>query len=189
MYASPYGLMPYSAIPAYAVSPQAYGMGGLAPQGLIGSALGSLLGGAVGGLFGGPGSSIGNAIGGVAGGLLPFSSGPTLAVAGAEPVVVDSQVAQKPILLPQSSVGPDYSTQHDLIRLAAKGVIDSLVQYLGSNQALEAQFSEVVPLVMRAAELYKGNDFQRAFLQSYVALDTLQKLRHQHPELPAIGST
>lgn len=188
MYVYPSQLVPYSVTPVYGMPPQNYGVGTLAPQGLLGSALGSLLGGAVGGLFGGSGSSIGNTIGGIAGGFLPFSAGPTLAVAGAEPVTVDGQIAQKPILLPQSSVGPESTTQRDLIRLAAKGIIDALVKYFSDNQDKEAQYAEVLPLVMRAAEFYKGNDFGRAMAQIYVAIDTLQKARQKHPELPPLAS-
>jgi len=178
-------LLPFGATPNYGFGPQSFGPGSLAPKGLFGSALGSLLGSAVGGLFGGAGSNIGNAIGGVAGGLLPFSSGPGLAVAGAEPGETEAKAAQKPVLLPQSFLDPDGLARRDMLQAATTGLIDKLVKYLGDNQSQESRLTEVTPLVQRAIELYKANDFQRAAVQAYLAFHTLESARAKHPELQA----
>jgi hypothetical protein len=160
---------------------------GLAPQGFLGGALGSLLGGAVGGLFGGSGSSIGSTLGGVAGGFLPFSSGPTFAVAGAEPAAASKETPQA-VLLPQSYLNPTVAAQRNLLQSAAKGFIDQLVTYLKKNESSSDQLSEVVPLVTRAAELYKASDFERSALQAFLAFHTLETIRAKHPALLAVFS-
>jgi hypothetical protein len=188
MYVYPYQLTPLSMFPGYNQGMQGYGGGGLSPQGLFGGALGSLLGSGIGGLFGGSGSSIGGTIGGIAGGLLPFSSGPSLAVAGAEPGTGDPQAAQKPVLLPQSFLDPDAMARRHVVQAASKGLIDKLMDYLSTNKAKENLFAEVLPLIQRAMELYKANDSQRSMVQAYLAFHTLETLRAKHPDLPAVFS-
>jgi hypothetical protein len=202
MYVYPYQLTPLSMFPGYnqgisgfggggmqdygGGGMSGFGGGGLSPQGLFGGALGSLLGSGIGGLFGGSGSSIGGTIGGIAGGLLPFSSGPSLAVAGAEPGAGDAQAAQKPVLLPQSFLDPDAMAKRHLLQAASKGLIDKLMEYLSNNKAKENLFAEVVPLVQRAMELYKANDFQRSVIQAYLAFHTLETIRAKHPDLSSV---
>ena len=104
--------------------------------------------------------------------------------AGAEPGVEDAKAAQKPVLLPQSFLDPTALARRDMLQAATSGLIDKLVKYLGDNQAQESLLGEITPLVQRAIELYKANDFQRASVQAYLAFHTLATARAKHSELP-----
>jgi len=153
----------------------------LAPQGLFGGMLGGLLGGplggAIGGLFGSGGrqvgSQIGSVVGGIGGGLLPFSTGPQLSVAGAEP----SSPAQGPprsILLPQNAVPPAVRTavgiQNAVLEGAAKGAIGRVAQYLSDNpNSLTDARAEIGQLSSRALDFLDAGDHQSALVQAYLA--------------------
>lgn len=189
--------LPYWGQPMYSyapmgVVPQAYMGGGLAPQGFLGGALGGLLGGAlgntVGGWFGGAdiGQTIGSTLGGIGGGLLPFAAGPTLAMAGAEPVANGGAGAAKPVLIPQTSVDPNVRATLNVIKAATNGIVDQLVRYVTDNQANQALL-EIIPLVQRAAEFAKGGDYNRAYQQAYLAYQAIEIARANQTGLPALG--
>lgn len=162
---------------------------GLRTQGIFGSIAGGLAGNAIGSIFGGSGSTIGGAAGSILGGFLPFSAGPGLAIAGAEPGGGNgTATAPKPLLIPYDTLDPATRAMIDLGRAATKGLIDQLVEWLKKHQQEADQLGEVIQMTTRAAELFLANDPVRAYTQAQWAYFALERARAQNSALaPLFG--
>jgi hypothetical protein len=161
----------------------------LRPQGFFGDLFGTIgapLGGAIGGIFGN--SDLGTTIGGLAGQLgriLPFSAGPQLSLAGAEPTgQANGAGRSKPILLPQSAVPPEVKTtltfQNSLLQGAANEAVGNLTKAVAEAANISPETkTDLEALNGRALDFIQSGDYQKAIAQAYLGYYTLDNAMYR----------
>ena len=86
----------------------------------------------------------------------------------------------------QQQAAPLVQISAGYMRDAVSYPIVKLYQYLEKNSSRNQQVAAIAPVVLQAVELYRQQDYARAFQQAFQAYLLVAQLRMQQPDLPEL---